>query len=461
MPNKLIEGSWLRVPQSWVDNRRLRAELKLPNESYWSALQTGQSVEGLSPHIKLWRKKNKYYYVPRHYELPLNDKGKRLLQKQGGIKKRRPKTKSSSTIECLAEPRNKVQVSSVEALVRDRKDKILALGCGAGKTVCSIIAAVRAKRFPVLIVVNTNALMDQWEDRIKQFLKINGKTPVVGRVQGPKCDWEGFDISVAMLHSLVMRKYPKDFFSYWKLLVFDEAHRLGADLFSKACPMFQGERWGLTATLKRPDGMDKVIQFHLGKVAFEFLDQPLKPIVYFVQTGESFDDKRFRLWGGKGRISLARLINHVCGMERRNEFINKWVHKAAVEQNRTILVLGERVGQLEKLHELCSCTSKALHVGSMSQEERKDALSQQVVFATQHLAKEALDCPAFDTLLILFPFSGEGRFRQSTGRILREVAGKKKPKVLVFVDDCSIIRSMVSKMQQNARKLGFKTKVIR
>ena len=156
-----------------------------------------------------------------------------------------------------------------------------------------------------------------------------------------------------------------------------------------------------------------------------------------------------------GRVNLAQLTTTLADHPVRNKLIMHWLDRA-VTDGRTVLVLGERLSQLSALCEAMTSTdSKAIHVGSMSQEERRDALTKRVVFATQHLAKEGLDRPEFDTLFILIPFGGDGRLQQSVGRILRTCEGKKEPRVLIFEDDISIIRALGNKMRRNLKRMGY------
>lgn len=322
-------------------------------------------------------------------------------------------------------------------------------------TVVALRSAVEGKRLPALVIVHTQALLSQWVERATQFLG----SPPIGHIQQDILIWEGMPLAVGMLHTLIRRKFPPEFYAYWNLIIADEVHNLGALTFSVACSLFSCERWGLSATLSRKDGMDRVVQMHMGEVAYEDLSQPLKPIVYFVHTGITLDDKKYK----KGRsryVSLAKMISDLSNHVDRNRLIIRWIEKS-VDAGRTVLVLGERLEQLHHLCATCPAESKAVYVGSMAQEERTDALSRQIVFATQHLAKEGLDRPEFDTLFLLFPFSGAGRLRQSVGRILRLFPDKKQPKVFVFLDMSSVLLGMAAKMQQNLMDLKFQYKVVR
>ena len=447
----IVRGAMVRVPTHLIDVAQVRLDLKLRNAAYWQAMQTGAPTAGLEPFLELYRETDEWIEVPRHYKVPFKAPVPPTLTHLQAL----PPLQAGPLSKI--EPRDEVQVESVDALLADRTDKILALGCGKGKTFVSLYSAAKGKRYPILVVVHTNALLDQWRQRITDFLGIEPDD--VGHIQGPIVRWRGYRVAVAMLHSLVQKEYEDDFYKNWNLVIFDEVHRIGAKTFIQAASMFNAERWGLSATLRRADGMDKAIHLHLGPVVYEDLRQPLEPVIYFVPTNIQVNMQRYVFRGG--RVNLAQLMTTLADHPGRNKKIMHWLDKA-VADNRTVLVLGERLSQLSSLcEEMTSTTSKAIHVGSMSQEERRDALTKQVVFATQHLAKEGLDRPEFDTLFILIPFGGDGRLQQSVGRILRTCPGKKEPKVLIFEDDISIIKALGNKMRRNLKKMGYTAKELK
>lgn len=452
----LHQGSMLHIPKTLVDVDQAKNELTISNAAYWTTRNSGLSTEDVEPTLILYRETKNYLIVPRNYKAPYNDNGQKVLEEEGVLQVGARPHKVTERVYHGITLRDEIQSNASFELQRNRDDKILSLSCGAGKTVVSLHAAAEKNLFPVLVVVNTEALMDQWRKEIEKFLCYKDGSPVrVGHVQAGILQWEGFPIAVAMLHSLVKKKYSSEFYAYWRLVIIDEVHRCGAQTFSLACSMFPAERWGLSATLKRDDKMDVVIQMHLGEVCFTHLEQPLKPKVYFVQTRCPLPQpehkyKNFRT----GRANLPKMINHLSEIDGRNRAILSWINRC-VQDERTILVLGERVGQLQWFLENCVASSKSMHVGAMSKQDRADALTKQVVFATQHIAREGLDRPAFDTLFILIPFGGEGRLRQSIGRILRIEDGKKTPYVFVFEDAVGVMQALSNKMRRHLKNLNF------
>jgi superfamily II DNA or RNA helicase len=455
-------GALTRVPVQYIDPHQTKTELTVSNGAFFARQHAGYGSAGMVAAVEMYREVPGALLVPRHYKIslttdlppPVYDTRPHpgaFVDRTGRLRRMERRARFPHHVVL----RDQIQADAVAALLKDEEDKILALSCGKGKTIVSLCAAHEGDRFPILIIVHTNALMDQWRERIKQFYGL--RDDEIGHVQAATEKWRGCPIAVGMLHSICMKEYSEEFYNYWRLVIFDETHRLGSDLFSRAAPLFPAERWGLSATVKREDGNDRMFRLHLGEVVFEDLSQALVPTVYFVETGIRVDQSKFTY---RGNVNLAKLTTWLCDVEARNELILEWLDRA-IAKGRTILVLGERLTQLHWLNDNCRAASKALHVGAMDQDERRNALKKQVVFATQHLAKEGLDRVALDTLFILVPFTGEGRLRQSLGRILREAEGKKDPLVFVFEDDIGIIRGLGRKMRRLLRQDNFEVNEIR
>ena len=105
----------------------------------------------------------------------------------------------------------------VKKYVESAKTKgagLLEVHCGAGKTVMAlkIISELKKK---TLVIVHKEFLLQQWTERINQFLP----TAKVGRIQGTIIDIEGKDIVIGMLQSLSMKKYPTSLFQQFGLTI--------------------------------------------------------------------------------------------------------------------------------------------------------------------------------------------------------------------------------------------------
>jgi len=306
---------------------------------------------------------------------------------------------------------------------------------GWGKTVwcCAAIATLNV---PTLVVVHKEFLMNQWRERIQQFLP----DAEIGHVQQDTCDFKGRHVVLAMVHSLAQKSYPDDLYSYFGLVVTDEVHRIGAETWS-AVPAKFAARWrlGVTATPRRKDRADNVFKYHIGSIFFTAHEQRLKVKIKRVWTDfKLVKTSRFN----PSLAPRSLILKFLVASKQRNRRIAGQIISAA-EAGRKILVLSERLNHLDLLdgcfregwrekHPKDDVPSVGYYVGGMEEDERKESAQAQVIFATKQYASEGLDIPALDTLVIATPM---GDVEQAVGRIQRPHPDKKEPIVVDIRDD--------------------------
>ena len=88
---------------------------------------------------------------------------------------------------------------------------------GKGKTVMALNIVAQLGKC-TLVIVHKSFLLNQWIERIQQFLP----GARVGRIQGQIMDTENKDIVIGMLQSLSMKEYPKNTFRQFGLAIYDE-----------------------------------------------------------------------------------------------------------------------------------------------------------------------------------------------------------------------------------------------
>lgn len=313
--------------------------------------------------------------------------------------------------------------------------------CGKGKTVLAL-NYVAKKRVPTLVVVNNTTLINQWQDRIRDFLEVPGG---VGVIQGPPntWDWEGRGICVAMIHSLALRRaeLPQGMDRYFGLVIYDEVHHLSAPLFSQTAPLFFGERHGLTATNNREDGLEVIYQYHVGDAYHKDLMQDMKPRIYFQQCPVSINTRdpavSREVHDKAGRLNIPKLRNYLGNLPEVNDFIAEKL-QAPIAAGRKVLVLSHSVGQLRLLNAMFE--DSGLCTGREKPEKRLETLrTKQLSFGTLQLVREALDEDTLDTLYFITPFGsqeiedgGLNTLQQGMGRIQRFREGKKTPVVIIL-----------------------------
>jgi len=419
-------------PQELLD------DLVKDNPVYYEYQRLGISTRGISPTIQLYRVNNGMVYIPRainisQYFPKIDYKDERVEGADIDVK---------SDIKLREQ-----QVPAVKKLA-EAENGLLIAPCGSGKTVMAIEAIGRVRK-TTLILVHKEFLLEQWHKNIREILGENA-----GVYGGGRFNWQNHKIVIGMLQSIYAHRdrLPEGLINFPGIVIQDETHRISAPTWAEVIQLFPAKRrWGLTATPNRPDGLDFIFRSHLGNEVYRIAEQKLSPTVYMVATGlyvphRAYIDRR-------NKLNRAQLINYIVNDRDRNRLILRYLIDAA-KAGRQILVLTERVNHAKFLQESFhhnlpdSGLSSALFIGETTKEERIEAVTKDVIFATSQMAKEALDIPTLDTLFLTTPIASPITVQQSTGRILREVPGKRNPLVLDFLDRNSVTIGMARKRRR-------------
>lgn len=421
----------LWLPKKFVNLRSAKAGLEFP-------VMGEKGIE----YLQLWEETADHLIVPREF-VPRDTYsmlGFQIKRTYGPAKYQEVQFESSIILD--AKNPNKDVQRRASAAFKITDCGILNLACGLGKTVVALDNVAR-KRVPALIIVNNTTLINQWAEQVSKFLKVPGG---VGVVQGPPrtWDWRNRGVVIAMLHTLALRyeELPESFAEYFGGIYYDEAHHLSAEVFSRVCPMFYGERYGLTATTNREDGLELVYQYHIGPVFFKCLLQDLKPEINFQESplkiNTSLPEVRDAITDKNGKPCLPKLRTYIGALEENNTFIASKIKEAA-DRGRKILVLSHSVLQLQLMHKMFP--GSGLCIGEENVADRLTALrTKQITFGTLQLVKEALDEDTIDTEFFITPFGsadvldgGKNTLQQGMGRALRVRKGKKAP-IIVIID---------------------------
>ena len=111
---------------------------------------------------------------------------------------------------------------------------------GKGKTVMALNIVAQLGKC-ALVIVHKSFLLNQWIERIEQFLP----GARVGKIQGQVIDIENKDIVIGMLQSLSMKEYPKDTFRNFGLAIYDECFPRNTLLHTSRGPMEIGELYDI------------------------------------------------------------------------------------------------------------------------------------------------------------------------------------------------------------------------
>lgn len=360
-------------------------------------------------------------------------------------------------------PRDEEQEKAWQSLAIN-DNGILNLGCGKGKTKLAL-KKIAQKGVPALVVVPDGGVLAQWEEAIhgnkaKGLAKGLSLKGDLGLIQGPVFDWNR-PITLALLTTLWMRiedgTVPEEVFRYFGLVVYDEVHQIGAPKFSLTATPFYGDRIGLTATVRREDGLDPIYRYHLGEPFYSDLTQELVPKIFIQQTPTVLNTEDAKL-GGTTNISLLRTM---LGRSLSGNTYRYYSIKAAVDAGRKILCLSHSKDQLYLFHAMFP--GSALIVGETDRTTRMDVLrDSQICFAIARLGSTGVDDDQLDTLFWLTPYRSKNALQQSMGRIQRRRAGKKDP-IMVIFDDWMIssFKRMLGSIKRSLKDWNYKFETLK
>lgn len=429
----------------------------LRNELTVSPKQTGQISNGSQVQIKLYQESSKKLYLPKYFGLQrfgLSDVSMKDIDHGTDI-----------NVEFTGKLRTE-QLAPVESFLNAANDKsklggIINLSCGAGKTVIGlyIIAKLHKK---TLIVVHKEFLLDQWKDRIQSFLP----GAKIGLIKGKVIDVQDKDIVIASLQSLSMKDYDQHVFKGIGLVIVDEVHRTGTEVFSQALRKIQTiYTLGLSATIVRKDGMSKVFQWYLGDVLYKFkrtCDNVLVQILDFQSDDVSYY-KEEELSNGKPNIS--RMINNICACQERTRMIADNIIALFHRQHayikdvgthrRKVLVLSDRKAHLADIASFMpNNISFGYYIGNMKPSDLSTSETKDVILATYSFASEGFDAKDLDTLVLASP---KTEIEQSVGRILRQKPEDRinHPVLIDILDDFSVFTRQAKKRYTYYKKMKF------
>jgi superfamily II DNA or RNA helicase len=314
----------------------------------------------------------------------------------------------------------------------------------------NIIAQLGRK---TIIVVHKEFLMNQWKERIKQFLP----GARVGTIQGKTIDIDNKDIVLCMLQSLSQKEYDVDLFDSFGLVIVDESHHISAEVFSRSLPKINSfYSLGLSATPNRTDGLSKVFYMYLGPMIYKSDKRPDKKIrvnaIRYMDRNEDYSREETSVIG---KACLPKMITNIVNHDARNHMIETLVYKLVHSNEaepRKILLLSDRRDHLEDFYKRCSkFASVGFYVGGMKQKDLDISEKQQVILGTYPMSSEGLDIGDLNTVIFTTPKSN---IEQSIGRIVRKQHAIE-PLAFDIIDDFSVFPNQYKKRLQIYKKLEY------
>ena len=297
-----------------------------------------------------------------------------------------------------------------------------------------------------LILVHKEFLMNQWAERITEYLP----EARVGYIQGKTCDINRKDIVLAMIQSLSDprkdKDYPANLFESFGLVIADECHHLAARQFCRSLAKYPFKyTLGLSATPDRGDGLQRVFKHYLGDIVYKDAEIqqtaediqmehiPNSKVELYIYNNPDYKYTKEELNYQK-KPNIVTMKSNVANCIKRTTFLLSFLPRL-IEEGRTILILSCRRNHITDMEQMINkmnipnC-SVGLYVGGMKQSNLDISAGKRVIIATYEMAEEAFDCKSLNTLIYGTPHKN---IKQAVGRILREE--KKKRKIIPLIID--------------------------
>jgi superfamily II DNA or RNA helicase len=391
----------------------------------------------MAPHFPIYYESKTRFYVPRHW-------GKKQFgEPEATIVSEGLPFSDAITFRTTFPPHD-FQKEIMETFLEKGANGLICVPCGYGKTFMALNLAVQLKR-RFLIIVDKEFLMNQWKAEIENF--IEGARVGILQAQTVQTDADKYDVTICMIQTICRREFPDGFFDQYGFTIFDECHHLGASYFSKALLKIQ-TKWmlGLSATPDREDGLTCVFEYYLGEAVYKKTQRaPDREAVVKAIWFRSEDPAYAEIptnW--RGEPVTAKLLNQVADFEARNQLIFQNILEYAKDPQRFILILSDRISQLDWITNALNSTSivHGYYIGGMKQSVLdENAEKCQILLATYQMASEAFSVKKLNTVILATP---RKNVQQSTGRIFRQRMEERKvaPHIIDVIDshECHVRR---------------------
>ena len=347
---------------------------------------------------------------------------------------------------------------SGKPILKPSCDKFINAGTGIGKSILAlIISAFLRKR--AIIVVHTKEIILQW----KEYIEANMINAKVGYISGQKYKLDGCDFVICTVQSLMKSTLPlEELLADFDTVIYDEAHHYCSQVFSNVLRRIVTRySISLSATIDRPDGLDKVLHWYLGEIGFKtevLLDYDVEiDVIEFTPKDKKYF-KELPLPGKK--MNTGKMMSNLILIPERNRMIvDKVIDIFEKQPNRHILIISHRVSQMEYFKEKFSKLYGEENIGMIVGEtgkhmikdnDMKAVTGKKIVIGIYNLCKESVNISGLCCVLLATPMS---RALQSCGRMFRRLKEEYEyhPLVVDIKDMLGIYRNMgITRMRQYA-----------
>lgn len=443
--------------------RWCKKELTVSNPDYSKKLRMGFWLGDTPQYLAMYEIRGDSLVLP--YGV-LNQLPKKLIENAIWVSHFKEPTKVDYKADI---PLYAYQEAAVDQMLK-AKHGILQAPAGSGKTQMGLaMVAKLGKR--ALWLCHTQDLLRQSRDRASQYM--NKK--LFGTITAGKVNL-GRGITFATVQTMCKLDLAQ-YKDYWDVIITDEVHRVSGTpsavtRYQKVLNSLSARnKYGLSATVHRADDLIKTTYALVGKVEHVIPVEAVKSRIMNVSVQPLATGIRLsrECLNTDGTICYAKMINYLTETEERNEGIRRLLIENS--KGHSTLVLSDRVKHLQALLNSLPETvrKKAVMIDGKMTSKKGKAKRQQaiedmrtgekkILFATYALAKEGLDIPVLDRLIMATPQKDYAVITQSLGRVARVAPGKKEPIAYDLVDDIRTLIKSYKKRLKTYQKIGSEVK---
>ena len=352
---------------------------------------------------------------------------------------------------------------------------VLAATTSFGKTVVGAYMIAERKTNTLILVHNTE-IQKNWIEDLNNFLDINAELPeyktktgrvkkrknIIGNLHAGHNSMTGI-IDVAIFSSLGKGDEINPMLAQYGMVIMDECHHGAAQTVEDVVGSAKAKYvYGLTATPKREDGLEKKVFMQFGPIRFRYTAKERAE----KQGIDHFVYPRFTRLVSTSNLKVTEANRAVIECESRNEQIISDVVNC-IQNGRTPLVLTKYKEHAELLYQRLQ--GKADHVyllqgGGSRKAKDEMRIQMRAVPDAESIALVAIDkyigegfnFPRLDTMMLTMPAAAEGNIEQFAGRLHRDYETKKEVIIYDYVDShIRVLEKMYHKRLRTYKKIGY------
>lgn len=359
--------------------------------------------------------------------------------------------------------------------ILEHDNGILAATTSFGKTVVGAYMIAQRKTNTLILVHNTE-IQKNWVEDLTKFLDINAELPeyktktgrlrkrksVIGKLYAGHNSMTGI-IDVAIFSSLGKGDDINPIMEQYGMVIMDECHHGAAQTVEDVIGSAKAKYvYGLTATPKREDGLEKKVFMQFGPIRFRYTAKERAE----KQGIDHFVYPRFTRLVSASDLKVTEANRAVIECDSRNEQIIIDVENC-VQNGRTPLVLTKYKEHAELLFQRLQ--GKADHIyllqGGGSRKAKDEMRLQMrsvpdeesvILVAIDKYIGEGFNYPRLDTMMLTMPAAAEGNIEQFAGRLHRDYDTKTEVIIYDYVDShIRVLEKMYHKRLRTYKKIGY------